>query len=226
MYQVLPDEILKSPRGTLLNYQHGMSMRHIRTERWGLIWPLSWPKDWFEITLHRTHPLMWLDPAGKYWMPDKHKEECDLGSVPPPIRSRYPATEFPPEYYFHDDTYDHGYLWTSPSLDGPWVKEPVSRAKGDSNLCDMIYARQYALNAGRIDVIRRGLIWAVVRAMGWAAYSPEPWDGDKQKEKHAGNTGDARQDVGSDVPGGVRGVATEPDDPADGRHPAGGIGQR
>ena len=58
MYQVLPDEILKSPRGTLLNYQHGMSMRHIRTERWGLFWPLSWPKDWFEITLHRTHPLM------------------------------------------------------------------------------------------------------------------------------------------------------------------------
>ena len=172
-YEILPNEILKSPRGTLLNYQRGISLRHIRTEKWGLVWPLVWPKDWFEVTLHRTHPLLWLDPSGKYWMANKHMAECDLGSIPPPLRSRYPATEFSAEYYFHDNVYNFKYLWTSMSLSGPWIKEPVSRKQGDSNLSDMIYARQYALNAGRVDVIRRGLIWACVRSLGWAAYDSE-----------------------------------------------------
>jgi hypothetical protein len=170
MYQVLEDEVLKSPRGSLLNYKHGLTLNHLRTERWGLIWPLTWPKDWFEATLHRVHPALWLDPAGKFWMADRHMRETDLGSIPPPVRSRISPLEFSVEFYSHDSAYKNHYMWTSMSLDGPWVKEPVTRSDSDQRLDDMIYARQYALGKNLVDDTRRGAIWAAVRAFGW-----HPW---------------------------------------------------
>ena len=177
MYRILETEILKSPKGTLLNSLHGIRMCHLGTESWGLFWPLTWPKDWFEVTLNRSYPAMWQDPTGKYWMADRHMARCDLGSVPPFMRARYPVTEFPHEYYQHDCSYNDGFLWTSMSLAGPWVKEAVTRSQADEFLSDMIYTRQIARGKGVLDDLHRGAIWVCVRGFGWV-----PWKSEVKKK--------------------------------------------
>jgi hypothetical protein len=177
MYQVLTDEIIRSDRGTLLNYRHGLTIVHLYTEKWGPFWPLKWSKDWFEVTLHRTHPALWQDPTGRFWMSDKHIAKTDLGSVPPPLRGAYPHTEFPVAYVMHDDSYNHGFLWSAETLAGPWEKVAVTRKEADDRLADIIYTRQSVCDCDTVrpptrcesiqNAIHRGAIYSTVRTFGW-----------------------------------------------------------
>ena len=157
---IRPDEVLACSRGVLINFRHGLTLNYLETTRWGLLWR----KTWWEGQLDPVTPLMWQDEDGRYWMPDRHEARTDLGSIPPPVQSWFPATEMPYAYYTHDSGYRHGGLWVAETLDGEWRFQRLSRARLD----DMCLSAMP--EAAGIWACRRGVIWGAVRAFGWAAF--------------------------------------------------------
>ena len=162
---ILPDEVLQGRAGILCNYRHGLSLHYIETQRWGRLWR----KTWWEGQLSLYFPLMWQSTAtGRIYMPDRHEQRTDLGSIPPPLQSLFPHTEAPYAYYCHDSAYRHGGLWTADTLDGPWTFATMDRAAVDK-LCllDM-------MEAGGIGWCRRHIIYRHVRMYGMFAWAPVP----------------------------------------------------
>lgn len=157
---VRADEVAGTDRGTLVNFRHGYDLHWLRSERWGLFWS----KAIHEFTLDPVSPLTWQDRQGGYWQPDRHEMETDLGSIPPPLRSWFPQDQFEPAYCLHDSAYNHGGMYFSTRLDGPYEFREVSRRWSDDMLADVIYCL-----GGWAP--RRGLIWAAVRAGGWASFN-------------------------------------------------------
>jgi len=159
--RILDSECASTRRGSLLNFRSGLTLRFLRCERWGLVWR----KTYWEGRLSPRYPLMWQDAkAGRLYMPDRHEQETDLGSIPPPVTSLFPSVEAPYAYYMHDSAYRHGGLWTAETLDGVWRFCPMARAEAD----DMCLSAM--LEAGGVSAIRRGTIWSQVRLWGWAAW--------------------------------------------------------
>ena len=160
---ILADECRTGSAGVLCNYRHGLTLTFIEAKLW--VWP--WRKTWWEGKLSDAFPLMWQDgKTGTLYMPDRHEARTDLGSIPPPLRSLFPADEAPYAYYCHDSAYRHGGLWVADSLDGAWTFRPMTRADVD-RLCllDM-------LEAGGVGWCRRHIIYRHVRWYGGAAWSP------------------------------------------------------
>lgn len=98
----------------IFNASHGMSLSHLRTEFWRpcRLWPgRGWPVDIFEASLDVRHPLTvyW---RGRLWQPDRHANETDLGSIPPPLRASYPHTLTPAVFYLHDRAFVEGCLYS------------------------------------------------------------------------------------------------------------------
>jgi len=159
--RILDSECASTRRGSLLNFRSGLTLRFLRCERWGLLWR----KTWWEGRLSPRYPLMWQDArTGRLWMPDRHEQETDLGSIPPPVRSIFPQDEAPYAYYPHDSAYRHGGLWTAETLDGEWTFKKLSRSEAD----DMCLSAM--LEAGGVSAARRAIIWSAVRSFGWAAW--------------------------------------------------------
>lgn len=161
---VLPGELRTCDRGTLINAFHGYDTHWLRTEKWGWFWPFTWCKAIHSFQLHRLHPLTWVDRNGMHYQPDRHEQETDLGSIPPPLRARFPQDEYEPAYVFHDSAYRHGGLYTSVTLDGPYKFTRMTRKEADDLLADIIYA----LGGG---ACKRATIWTAVRAFGGGNYN-------------------------------------------------------
>ena len=161
---VLPGELRTCDRGTLINTTHGYALHWLRNESWGLFWPFKWTKAIHSFQVNLRNPITWVDRDGMHWQPDRHENETDLGSIPPPLRSCFPQDEYEPGYVFHDSAYRHGGLYASVSLDGPYGFVPVSRRFADDLLADIIMA----LGGG---ACRRGMIWTAVRCGGGSNYA-------------------------------------------------------
>lgn len=160
---VLPGEMRTCKRGTLINVSHGYNLHWLRNESWGWgFWPFKWTKAIHSFKLHPQHPIVWVNTKG-HWQPDRHEEETDLGSTPPPIRSCFPQDQYEPGYIFHDSAYKHGGLYHSVFLDGPYKFKSLTRSEADDLLADIIMA----LGGGAGS---RGTIWTGVRMGGWASY--------------------------------------------------------
>lgn len=161
---VLSGELRTCDRGTLVNTTHGYDLHWLRNEKWGLIWPLTWSKAIHSFKLDERHPITWVDRNGGHWQPDRHENETDLGSIPPPLRSCFPQDEYEPAYIFHDSAYKHGGLYFSVTLDGPYRFVATSRRQADDLLADIICA----LGGG---ACRRGTIWTAVRLGGGGSFN-------------------------------------------------------
>lgn len=97
-------------RGEWLNREDGVGydLRQIRVER-------RWfrpPRSIYEFTLNPIHPLTWRTEDG-YYQCDRHQEETDLGSIPPPIDRIWTRDQFLAAFCMHDQACRHGGLWHS-----------------------------------------------------------------------------------------------------------------
>jgi hypothetical protein len=160
---VLPGELRTCDRGALINVTHGYDLHWVRNEKWGF-WPFRWSKAIHTFQVDLRNPITWVDKDGMHWQPDRHEEETDLGSIPPPLRSCFPQDEFEPGYVFHDSAYKHGGLYCSVTLDGPYEFEKVTRKFADNLLADIIMA----LGGG---ACRRGIVWSAVRCGGGSSFN-------------------------------------------------------
>lgn len=155
---VLPDEVISTDRGVLVNYKRGYDLHWLRSERWALFWS----KTIYEIEIHPMAPMTFRNCDG-YWQPDRHAAETDLGSIPPPLRAWFPQDEYAPSYIFHDSAYREGGLYYSATLDGPYTFKRLTRKYADDMLADTIHV----LGGW---ACRRGPIWAAVRLLGWMSF--------------------------------------------------------
>lgn len=161
MIHVKADELAVGERGILINYSTGLHSRWIRTDRWLVFWR----KAIYECHLDAQFPLLWWDEADQlFYMPDRHINKTDFGSIPPPFRGWFPHDEFPPCYYFHDRGYDEGGLYAAPTLEVPFQFKRLSRSWLDDRC---LSAMPQAL--GTIQC-RTGVIWGAVRVCGSSNY--------------------------------------------------------
>lgn len=144
--------------GTWINSGNGWGweLNPLRMERWGWLWR----KRVWEFRLVPAHALGFENAQGR-WQPDRHEEETDLGSIPPPLRGWYPQDEFPLSYIFHDSACGHGGLWLRPPGAREYQFEALTRAEADRRLRDEWIPAEVALSGG--SAWRRWPVWVGVR---------------------------------------------------------------
>ena len=152
--------LLARPRFMNHRMGEGYLLDFHRMQRWGFFWV----KRIWEFRLAPEHPLTFVDRFGDEWQPDRHEEETDLGSEPPPLRSWFPHDEHPLSYLFHDSACRHAGLWWrvvgAPEA-APFVFLPVSRREADYKLRAEWMPTESALSGGRRWV--RWPVWVGVR---------------------------------------------------------------
>lgn len=119
--------------------------------------PSLWRLSIWEFRLDTKTALTFRHPSGFLVQPDRHRDETDLGSIPPPQRSLFPADEFFRPYVFHDSGYrDRGFYVDRGQ---GFVFESWTRAQVDELLRLMIIS-----DGG--TRLRAWVVWSAVRAFG------------------------------------------------------------
>jgi len=148
-----------APQGTWLN-PDGYTLRFERREFWP--WPRVWSvyrKTYWEFQLDQAKPLTFSHQQGYYVQPDRHELETDLGSIPPPLRSLFPDTEFIRPYLLHDSAYTHHGMYMAHGPYAPFVFHAVDRAFADELL-------RVSIIADGGSRARARTIWSAVRSLG------------------------------------------------------------
>lgn len=163
------DEI-KGMYGRWHNF-HGYDLDTLHTE-WKLF---IFPVQHYSFRLHEAAPLTYEHPEGFFVQPNKNEDDTDLGSIPPPLRGFFPATEIPRTYNAHDSGYLHEGLWVSQSLTGPYVFRKMSREEIDQwmQLMGVVESVQMSVSYARA-VRRLSIIHTSVRIGGivpWRRYA-------------------------------------------------------
>lgn len=131
--------------------------------------PLEWSGGWFgkqlyEFQNYMPDPLTCVLPCMRIVRPDRHFT-TDLGSVPKTLQALAPIyfakDRFPKSYIFHDSHYKHGGGWFA--IKGGWEFRRLTRKQADDILREMVLLEGGSRIAAR-------LIWAGVRAGGWASW--------------------------------------------------------
>lgn len=138
--------------GEFLNHHAGQGyiLDPLRVERWGKLWR----KRIWMFRLCYPHPLTYRDGNGCDWQPDRHEDETDLGSIPPPLRGLFPQDEFPLSYIYHDSACRRGGLWlvnTTPTF------ITMNRREADTLLRDEWIPAEVRLSGG--STWRRWPVW-------------------------------------------------------------------
>jgi hypothetical protein len=111
----------------------GWDMHWLRNEHWGRFWT----KAIYEVRPIEPDPVTWCTPEGYYRLSPEPRDS-DLGSIPPPLRGRFPHDQFPLCYIFHDEARATGRLWFSAAFDGPYERIPVAPLAADAMLYRMV----------------------------------------------------------------------------------------
>ncbi len=125
----------------------GWEMRWLRNEPWHRFWT----KSIYEVRPLEPQPVTWCAPDG-YWRLSPEPRDTDLGSIPPPLRGRFPHDQYPLAYIFHDEARAKGRLWHSDNFDGPYRQVAVSNLQGDVMLRDMTH-HGYGAGPSRSNII-------------------------------------------------------------------------
>ena len=137
--------------------------RFVRCENWP--WPhvpSPYHKTIYEFTLYSVNPATFQMADGRFIQPDRHCQETDWGSIPPPFHGLYPPDERRPCYAFHDSGCRDEGFYVSPTLEGPFEFKPFLRWEVDAVLRDSLLA--YGVEPRRVNVIYRAVrLFAVLR---------------------------------------------------------------
>jgi len=131
----------------------------------------------YQLRLHPTDPLTYVDRVGLKYQPNQ-SYETDMGSVPWALRWLCDKDKYLLSFLFHDSAWEHGAVWAcSPDVDGPYQPMPMTRKESNVMLAEMVriegqqmlgipateYGRDSRLIKRAVDL---GAWWAKLRGKG------------------------------------------------------------